>query len=390
MLDVKLELEGYQPIDLESVEASSGKLPENVAEAIHLFNKALEDVRFGNEDMAVIALKKAVSLHPVFYEAMNLLGICYAAIEKEDMAEFAFKQVIEADDSSIKALEYLNKMRGLSPETVRAEPTPARKKGKPVKPKPQETGGTFSSFLAKGLQKEDNNVYGLKYIAGMMMGIVLVLFIWLMVPTNKSLFTITKEEKVIQDPQLLQQISQLNERIERLEEDLKASEEENLRLTDSFEQYKGWSSKLAEAENEFTAGNILQAADLLTSIRGSVPTEFSGQQKALWDKVRLQAANLLYQEGNKLYDENTAKAAEGYSQALEKFESALSYLDEDKPNYKANLYYMAGKAAARCDQLDRAVELFEAISDEFPNSQYTSYAAVRLREINEGKPISGT
>jgi tetratricopeptide (TPR) repeat protein len=390
MLDVKLELEGYQPINLESIEASSGKLPENVAEAIQLYNKALEDVRFGNEDMAVIALKKAVSLHPVFYEAMNLLGICYVAIGKEDMAESAFKQVIQADDSSIKAMEYLNKMKGLSPENERAESLPARKKSKPVKSKPQESGSTFSSFLAKGLQKENNNIYGLKYIAGMMMGVVLVLFVWLMVPTNKSLFTIKKEEKINQDPQLLEQINQLNKRIETLESDLKASNEENLRLTDSFEQYKGWLSRLSEAESEFDAGNTLQAADLLARSMGSVPAEFSGQHKALWDKVRLQAANLLFQEGNKIYDGNTAKDAAVYSQALEKYESALAYLEDDKPNYKANLYYQAGKAAARCDQLDRAIELFEAISKEFPNSQYNSYAAVRLREISEGKPISGT
>lgn len=390
MLDVKLELEGYQPINLESVEESSGKLPENVAEAIHLFNKALEDVRFGNEDMAVIALKKAVSLHPVFYEAMNLLGICYAAIGKDEMAEFAFKQVIDADDSSIKALEYLNKIRGLPAETQRTEPITAKKKGKTIKSKPQDTGGTFSSFLAKGLQKENNNVYGLKYIVGMMMGIALVLFIWLMVPTNKSLFTVKKVENILQDPQLVEQISQLNDRVKKLEGDLQASNDENLRLTDGFEQYKGWSSRLAQAESEFTAGNFIQAADLLKSTQGSIPAELSGQQKSLWDKVRLQAANLLYQDANKLYDGNTAKDAEVYKQALDKFESAIIYLEEDKPNYKANLYYQAGKAAARCDQTDRAVELFEAISDEFPNSQYSSYAAVRLREINEGKPIAGT
>ncbi len=388
MLDVKLELEGYRPINLESVEESSGKLPENVAEAIHLFNKAVEDVRFGNEDMAVIALKKAVSLHPVFYEAMNLLGICYAAIGKDDMAEFAFKQVIEADDSSIKALEYLNKMKGLPAETQRAEPAAAKKKSKPVKSKPQDT--TFSSFLAKGLQKENNNIYGLKYIAGMMMGIVLVLFVWLMVPTNKSLFIVKKNENIVQDPQLVQQINQLNERIQKLEGDLQASKEENLRLSDSFEQYKGWSERLEQAESEFTAGNILQAADLLQTTQGPIPTQFSGEHKRIWDKVRLQAANLLYQEANKLYDANSAKDAEVYRQALEKFESAIVYLEEDKPNYKANLYYQAGKAAARCNEIDRAVELFEAIGDEFPNSQYNSYAAVRLREIGEGKPISGT
>lgn len=389
MLDIKLELGNYQPIRLEAVEESSGELPENIKEAINLFNKALEDARFGNEDMAIIALKKAISLHPGFYEAMNLLGICYAAIGKDDMAEFAFRQVIDADDSSIKALEYLNKMKGLAGETDRTEITPVKKKSKTVKTRPQESRGSLLESAAKGLQKEDNNIYGLKYIAGIMIGVVLVLFIWLMVPTNKSLFSVVREEKIIKDPELEKQIAQLNEKIKNLEVDLQASNEEKLRVIDSFESYKAWSGRLEQAEAEFSAGNIVQAAELLVNTQGQIPTEFAAGHKKLWDKVRVQAANQLYQEANKIYDGNTAKDAEVYKQALEKFESAITYLENDRPNYMPNLYYQAGKAAARCDEMERAVELFEAIISQYPTSQYSSYASVRLREISEGKAISG-
>jgi len=390
MLDIRMELEGYQPIDLESIEESSGKLPENMAEAIVLFNKALEDIRFGNEDIAVIALKKAISLHPVFYEAMNLMGICYSAIGKEDMAENAFRQVIDSDDSSIRAMEYLNKMKGLAPDTPRNDTHPPKKREKPVKAKPQKSKDELSSFLAKGLGKENNNVYGLKYIAGMLIGMVLVLFIWWMVPTNKSLFMINRVDNIQQDPQLVEQISKLNERIKKLESDLQASKDENLSLSESFEQYKGWSVLLEQAEAEFTAGNFIQAADLLTNTPGPVPVGFSGEHNNLLDKVRLQAANQLYQEAGELYNQNTVKDKEVYRQAFGKFESAISYLREDMPKYTPNLYYVAGKAAARCDETDRAVELFQFIIDEFPSSQYSSYAAVRLREIADGKPITGT
>lgn len=389
MLDIKLELENYQPIQLEAVEESSGKLPENMTEAINLFNKALEDIRFGNEDMAIIALKKAISLHPGFYEAMNLLGICYAAIGKDDKAEFAFKQVIDADDSSIKAMDYLNKMKGLTGESDTQEYIAVKKKSKTVKTKPQDSKGSFFETAAKGLQKEDNNLYGLKYIAGIMIGVVLVLFIWLMVPTNKSLLSVKREEKIIKDPELERQITQLNDRIKNLEVDLQASKEENLRLIDSFESYKTWSVRLEQAEAEFTAGNVIQAADLLVNTQGQIPTEFAAGHKKLWDKVRLQAANQLYQEANKIYDGNTTKDPEVYKQVLAKFESVITYLENDRPNYMPNLYYQAGKAAARCDEMERAVELFEAIIDQYPTSQYSSYASVRLREISEGRSISG-
>jgi len=42
-----------------------------------LYNKALEDFRAKSEDIAIIELKKAISLNPDFHEAMNLLGIFY-------------------------------------------------------------------------------------------------------------------------------------------------------------------------------------------------------------------------------------------------------------------------------------------------------------------------
>ena len=54
------------------------------------------------------------------------------------------------------------------------------------------------------------------------------------------------------------------------------------------------------------------------------------------------------------------------------------------------LYYQAGKAAARCDQKQRAMELFESVINEYPNSSYSSYASTRLNELREGRDISGS
>ena len=59
MLDVKGALEDFKPIDLESIEERTGELPENISEAIKLFNRALEDALSKNEDLAIIGLRKA-------------------------------------------------------------------------------------------------------------------------------------------------------------------------------------------------------------------------------------------------------------------------------------------------------------------------------------------
>jgi tetratricopeptide (TPR) repeat protein len=169
MLNVSFELENFQPLDLEEIEKEAGDLPEDTVKAIQLFNKALEDIKSGNEDIAIIQLKKAISLYPSFFEAMNLLGICYYAAGKEDAARSAFKQVIDADDSGLKAMQYLNKMDGLVEQTDSGSVSNKRKSSKSSKgSRASKEGGLFSEWVAKGLKAEDNSIYGLKYIAGIL------------------------------------------------------------------------------------------------------------------------------------------------------------------------------------------------------------------------------
>lgn len=391
MLNVSFELENFQPLDLEEIEKEAGDLPEDTVKAIQLFNKALEDIKSGNEDIAIIQLKKAISLYPSFFEAMNLLGICYYAAGKEDAARSAFKQVIDADDSGLKAMQYLNKMDGLVEQTDSGSVSSKRKSSKSSKgSRASKEEGLISEWVAKGLKAEDNSIYGLKYIAGILIGVLIMGLIWYMVPTNKSLFTITKEENIIKDPELENQINQLNSRIEKLEQDLDNKKEENLKLMESFGVYKDWVARLKQAEEIYNEGKYIEAAELMMNQQGTaVPDDLKGTYDSLWDQIRLKAANQYYNDGNKTYNGNTARDIGVYRTALEQYETAIALIDADSVTYKAALYYQAGKAAARCNELEKAVELFEYVADEFPNSSYSSYSISRLKEIESGSEISG-
>ncbi|HEY8500581.1 MAG TPA: tetratricopeptide repeat protein [Clostridia bacterium] len=391
MLNVSFELENFHPLDLEEIEKEAGNLPEDTIKAIRLFNKALEDIKSGNEDIAIIQLKKAISLYPSFYEAMNLLGICYYAAGKEDAARNAFKQVIDADDSSLKAMQYLNKIDGLVEQVDSGSVSSRKKSGKSSKStRASKEGGVFSEWLAKGLKAEDNSIYGLKYIAGILIGAAIVGLVWYMVPTNKSLFIIRREENIIKDPELENQINQLNSRIEKLEQDLDSKKEENLKLMESFRVYKDWVARIKQAEEKYDEGKHIEAAELMMNQQGTaVPDDLKGTYDSLWDQIRLKAANEYYNNGNKTYNGNTARDIGVYRTALEQYETATALIGEDSVTYKAALYYQAGKAAARCNEREKAVELFEYVIDEFPNSTYSSYAAARLSEIESGKDITG-
>jgi len=212
-----------------------------------------------------------------------------------------------------------------------------------------------------------------------------------MVPTGKALFTFNKVENINKDPELLEEISHLNERIERLESELRQRNDENLKIMDDFQIYKEWVTRLNEANKEYHDGNYIQSADLLYRTMGiDVPEDLYEYYKTLWDVVRLEAAEALYLEGNKIYNGNKNKEPEIYKQALEKYEACISYIEDDKVSYQSNLYYQAGKAAARCNEKERAMELFELIINKYPNSSISSYATARLNELKAGRDISGS
>ena len=228
-------------------------------------------------------------------------------------------------------------------------------------------------------------------MVGFVAGILVTSFIWYMVPTGKSLFSFDKIETIDKNPELEEKINVLNERIEKLELDLRERNDENLKLMDSFQAYKEWMTRLNEAAREYNNGNYIQSADLLFNAQeNEVPEELYEYYRNLWDEVRLEAAEALYNEANKIYNNNRNKDPEVYKQALEKYETCLLYIENDRVSYKSSLYYQAGKAAARCDEKDRAVELFELIVNEYPNSSMSSYAINRLNELRAGREIGGS
>ena len=76
MINLHNELEKFPPIDLARLKSKGGDIPDNVNDAIILYNKALESLHTRSEDIAIISLKKAIALYGEFNEAMNLLGVC--------------------------------------------------------------------------------------------------------------------------------------------------------------------------------------------------------------------------------------------------------------------------------------------------------------------------
>ena len=85
LLNIRDELQFYPQINLTDLENNGTQIPDNIRNSVILYNKALENLRMGSEDIAIIELKKAISMNSTFYEAMNLLGLCQNANTEVDV-----------------------------------------------------------------------------------------------------------------------------------------------------------------------------------------------------------------------------------------------------------------------------------------------------------------
>lgn len=75
MIDVSYEIRKFRPINIAAIPADE-KYGENVRLAFALYNKAIQKIKDGYEDLARIDLKKAIQLFPNFHVAIILLGMC--------------------------------------------------------------------------------------------------------------------------------------------------------------------------------------------------------------------------------------------------------------------------------------------------------------------------
>ena len=106
-MDFNQEIRSFIPIDIEKFSLNN-EISDKTLDLVKSYNKAIEFLKSGSEDIAMIELKKVVSANPDFYEAVNLLGLCYAYTNQLDKAEELFGKVVKGENNVIKAADYLN------------------------------------------------------------------------------------------------------------------------------------------------------------------------------------------------------------------------------------------------------------------------------------------
>lgn len=368
MIDLRQELQDFHIINLKDIAQNEADISDNIRNSVILYNKAIESLRSGSEDIAIIELKKAISMNPNFYEAMNLLGLCYSYANENVKAAEVFERVIKAENNSVKAMKYLNKLN--SSDDTLAGKLKARKK--PATPEIKDEAPEKKPQPIDINKVRLHNI--IRVLAGFAAGALLITAISLLgpnpgntsdVPTNTG----DVENKASEELQQYKTMyDELNAKYELLQKDKEAA-------INAADYYKSV-IKLYDIESLAAKKQYENAAEMLLLMK-TVEFKDPDKQKfdGLYKTVMPAAAWVAYDDGYRLYNQRK------YEESLKKLDKVQVY-DPKFERMDAVLYYM-GRCSQQLFDSRGAIALYQKLIDNYPKSSYTKNAKVRIKDLTE-------
>ena len=321
----------YQPKDnlasryLDEVQKNQVRL-DSVNQTIKKYNQALLYCKQNSRDLAIIQLKKVLSLNPKLVSGHQLLALLYIQEGRYDLA----KKSLQNPSKKQKNDELISYQSGN--ETI-------------IQPK----------YL------KDNSAVGtiINMVIGIAIGIAITCF--LVVPgVRRTVMNNTKAEVLDANNTISsknQTITSLQSQVDDLTSqitDAKNSEEESANKLESYD-------KLLTAYETYTTGDIEKAGDALSSVNVD---DLSADAKSIYDTINAQVnaeyMAALYKEG---YDAYSGKK---YDDAV----SALSKVVEMDENYENGnaLYYLA-QAYRKNEDMENAKIYYQKVVELYPNTE---------------------
>ena len=328
---------------MDMVRNSPAKL-EDINQTIKKFNIAYNYCRQDSLDLAVIQLKKVLSLNSGFIKAHLLLALLYLK-EADNMLLPGDGGKLVSDAASSGNNETIRYNSGN--EMI-------------IQPRKQ-------SVLTKS-----GSIWGI--VLGIVLGIAVSCF--LILPqrikniTNNNNRTITgisevSDSKSAQIGEYEQQIAKLNKQLKDLNE--RVGENQDAASTCLMKAVKIY------MEDPTNIDGIALALEKVNVDENEkdLSAEFKDLYGALMQKVGSRLADIYYDEGKEAYKKKD------YTVAIEKFAKAYQYYKDDENiiYYLANSYYDNG-------DIEKAKEKYDLIISNFPKSKCATSSKTKLAEIN--------
>lgn len=349
---------------------------ENLNQAVKKYNQALVYCQQGSLDLAVIQLKKVLSINPRFLRAHQLLALLYIRAEDWDKAKRELNKCSRIDVRNTTTLRYMKEVSAASVEDETKGAHRNRKTEEVIK----YQSGNETIIQPLNVQEPKKSYAFLIYLlVGAAAGLAVALTL-IMPAQMQGLRTQLNEESRAVGEQLDKRNAELSELQTQLD-NLKTQNEE---LTSELNTYAGTDGTLQTVENLLNAAYIYldtpEDIDSLAEALEAVSSEsldsdnMSEAYRNLYNKLLEVAGPDLSQTC--LENGNTAYREGDYDTAITQLERAFTY---DETNSEALL--LLGDAYRRNGDSRNATQIYNQVIDLFPNTENARRAESALSEL---------
>ncbi|WP_300564700.1 tetratricopeptide repeat protein [uncultured Acetatifactor sp.] len=360
---------------IDKVRSNSTRL-DSINQTAKKYNRALALCNQDSKDLAVIQLRKVLSMNPRFIRAHQLLALLYMEQEEWDRAERELRKCMEIDKNNLQTLRYLKEVeQALMPdegvkrrrkeETVRYQ-SENEIIIQPLNVREPKRGGGFSTVL--------------NMIIGLIIGVAAMYF--LVVPAaqsrvrNEEQQTITKissesDAKTARIQELEGQIEGLNGNVQDLRTEIEgyAGTGGTIQVTESLLQI---AAEYTETEDKQAAADQLEALAGQVDM-AAMPQGFQRLYQSMNAAIGPDLSEEYYEVGYQQY--YTGR----YEEAVETLSKAVKY---DAAN--ADALYHLGEAYRSSGDTANAITTYDKVIELFPDTENARLAKYRKDNLNAG------
>lgn len=365
---------------IDMVQANAARL-ESINQTIKKYNQALVYCTQDSKDLAVIQLKKVLSLNPRFIRAHQLLALLYIDSEQWERAQRELQKCTDIDRNNTLTLRYRQEVEQMLQPDETVKQTPRRRAEEAVRYQ------SDNEIIIQPLNMKDQKSGSISTLINIGIGLVIGLaaMYFLVVPAAVSNAN-SEANKTLAE--ISNQMDAKTSRIQELESMLTELQAKNDSLNKELEGYVGTDGTLQTIDSLLKAASVyLETQDVeqtganLESIAQTVNIDetseaFQSLYGTLLSAIGPDLSKTYYAAGT------TAYQAEDFDLAVENFSKAVYY---DETSMDA-LYYLAESYRQNGDNAD-AVTAYDRVIELFPNTERARKAQSYKDSLSE--PAAG-
>lgn len=362
---------------IEDIRSNPTQL-DTLTQAVKKYNQALNYCTQDSVDLAVIQLKKVLSMNPKYLQAHQLLALIYMNQEEWDKAEKEIEKALRIDTSNTLTMRYMKEIDiAVSQEEGKGQ---SKKKSKEEKNAKKYKSG--NDTVIQPINNKDSR--GLSTILNIVIGVLigLAIAVFLVLPARIQTEVAKVNEQVAEYSELLnRRTADVQERESQIE-DLNRKIEETQEALDA---YTGTDGTIAAYEQLLEAvslymqeePDVMAVADRLGGIdehyvETEAPDYFASVYHELLVLIGPDVSASYYQTGMAEYN------VQNYSEAINYLLMAVSFNESD-----STALYQLAEAYYRNEDIENAVIYYNRVIELFPGYTSAVNAKKRLRTIEQ-------